>query len=296
MGADVTMACRNPKKCQAAATRIRKENQPSRGTVKTGLLDTETLAKVKDFATNYLHDNPDKPLDMLFLNAGTAFADYKVKCVPLSKDGIEKIFAANYLGHHLLFRLLEPALEKSDLARVVSTSSGASFVSYSWRVATDLATLNGCSEPWAKGTKLNSYGQTKLAQILWTKYLAKSRKTTNIYFNAFHPGVVATEIFDKAFQEAKTPRYIQTVCDWFKREVMWTSEEGALTGLFLGTAVDRLKAENIRGKYFHPQAQEVVNPLSLDEDLQSRLWAFSEELVKDYLVVTDPSSASSARV
>lgn len=108
--------------------------------------------------------------------------------------------------------------------------------------------------------------------------------------------MVATEIWDKAFEEAKVPGYIKKISDWFKREVMWTSAEGALTGLFLGTAVDRLKEENIRGKYFHPQTQEVVNPLSLDEDLQSRLWAFSEELVKDYLAVPDPSSASSARV
>lgn len=295
MGAHVTMACRNPKKCQAAAAHIRKQNTSSLGQVNTGLINTETLASVKDFAMQYLHENPEKPLDMLFLNAGTVFANSELECVPLSKDGIERVFAANYVGHHLLFRLLEPALKKSALARVVSTSSCASFSSYSWLVATDLDTLNGCSEPWTSGKSNHSYGQSKLAQILWTKYLSQSRKDTNIYFNAFHPGVVATEIWEKAFEEAKAPAYIQTVSDWFQRNVMWTSAEGALTGLFLGTAVDRLKKEDIRGKYYHPQTQEVVNPLSLDEELQGRLWAFSEELVKDYLVVTDPSTASSAR-
>ena len=88
---------------------------------------------------------------MLFLNAGTVFAKPGYNCVPASVDGIEQVFAANYLGHHLLFRLLEPALQKSKLARVVSTSSNGSFKSYSYQVATDLETLNGCSEKFNSG-------------------------------------------------------------------------------------------------------------------------------------------------
>jgi hypothetical protein len=50
-----------------------------------------------------------------------------------------------------------------------------------------------------------------------------------------------------------------------------------LTGLYLATHYD------IKGKYYHPQAQEVINPLALDEDLQDRLWNFSDQLVKDFL-------------
>jgi hypothetical protein len=44
-----------------------------------------------------------------------------------------------------------------------------------------------------------------------------------------------------------------------------------------------LASHNIRGKYFHPQAQEVVNQYSLDEKVQKELWEFSDELVSQFL-------------
>ena len=63
---------------------------------------------------------------------------------------------------------------------------------------------------------------------------------------------------------------------------MWKADEGALTGLFFIAATDKLEKENIRGRYYHPIAQDVENPLANDEDLQDRLWSFTEELVKDF--------------
>lgn len=284
------MACRNPTKCLAAAEKIRQDNADSKGTLVTGTIDTETLASVQEFATQYLKDNGNKALDMLFLNAGTGFSDPDYKCVPTSVDGIEKIFAINYLGHHLLFRLLEPALQKSKLARVVSTASNGSFNTYSYQVATDLETLNGCSEPFINGATNPSYGQSKLAQIVWTKYLARRYLSphSNIYVNAFHPGACSTQIFDKYVSEGKAPKLIKDFIKWLEREVMWTPREGALTGIYLGTAIDRLVKDNVQGKYFHPQSQEVVNEMALNETLQDRLWEFSEELVKDFLGVDLP--------
>jgi len=55
------------------------------------------------------------------------------------------------------------------------------------------------------------------------------------------------------------------------------------TQLFLGVATNKLVADHIRGKYYHPQAQEVLNPLSLDENLQKDLWEFSDALVAKFL-------------
>ena len=202
-----------------------------------------------------------------------------------SVDGVEQVFAANYVGHHLLVRLLEPALQKSKFARVVSTSSNRSFKSYSYQVATDLETLNGCSE-FNPSIANPSYAQSKLAQVVWTKYLARryhESNSSNIYVNAFHPGAVATEIFGKSLAAARAPAWLVKMFAWLERDFFWTSAEGSLTGLFLGTALDRLQTERIQGRYYHPQAQEVVNPMALNETLQHRLWEFSEELVKNFL-------------
>ena len=58
---------------------------------------------------------------------------------------------------------------------------------------------------------------------------------------------------------------------------MWSSADGALTGMYLGAAI------KTSGGYFHPQSQPVTNPDAEDEDLQERLWKFSEELVKDLI-------------
>jgi len=295
MGAEVTLACRNPLKCEAAASQIRENNSASCsrcGNIKTGTIDTATLASVKEFAMNYLREADDQPLDMLFLNAGTQFTNPDYKCVPASVDGIEQVFAANYLGHHLLFRLLEPALQKSKFARVVSTSSNSCFNSYSYQVATDLETLNGCSEKFGTFLLNRSYGQSKLAQVVWTKYLARRyslstssphSNSNNVYINAFHPGIVASQMAGKALTEARAPEVLLMFSGWLASRFFWTAAEGALTGLFLGTAVHRLQSEHIQGKYYHPQAQEVVNPIALNETLQDRLWEFSEELVKDFL-------------
>jgi hypothetical protein len=63
---------------------------------------------------------------------------------------------------------------------------------------------------------------------------------------------------------------------------MWTSDEGALTMLFLGVAIDKLEIGKITGKYYHPQSLEVENPLAMDEKLQDDLWNFSESLVAPF--------------
>jgi len=290
LGVEVTMVCRNPTKCENAASQIRENKaSSSAGRILTATVDTGDMSKVKDFAAKYMDDNEGKALDMMFLNAGGLFRDPNLTCVPESIDGIEKVFAANYLGHHLLFRWLEPMLQKSKLARVVSTSSASSFGSYSYQVATDLATLNGCLEhfePPGRDGNL-SYGQSKLAQIVWSKYVSRQhlKPDSNIFVNSFHPGTVATEIWQKMDSMNPFGAVLGSFINWLCKEVFWTPSEGALTGLFLATATDRLVQGNIRGKYYHPQSQEVVNPVALNETLQDRLWAFSEELVKDFLPV-----------
>lgn len=127
------------------------------------------------------------------------------------------------------------------------------------------------------------YGQSKLAQIIWAKHLTKLLgDDSNVYVNACHPGAVNTSIWDKGDME-KIPSFVIKFVNHLRRNVMWTGEEGALTQLFLGVATNKLVAKNIRGKYFHPQAEEVVNPLSLDETLQKELWEFSDALVAKFL-------------
>mmetsp|Transcript_24181 Transcript_24181/g.36018 ORF Transcript_24181/g.36018 Transcript_24181/m.36018 type:complete len:378 (+) Transcript_24181:131-1264(+) len=282
-GVDITMACRNPKRCAAAAEKIKEESKDTGydNQVVTMTVDTSSLKSVQKFSQEFLAKNDKKALDMLYLNAGigsTGGSSGGTDELVLSEDGIELIFATNYVGHHLMYKLLEPLLLKSKLARIVLTSSAASFDTFEYKVATSIEKLNS-----ATNHDFRLYGQSKLAQIVWAKHLTKLLgENSNIYVNACHPGAVDTFIWEKGDMEY-LPSFVVKFVNYLRRNVMWTTEEGALTQLFLGVATDKLVSDNIRGKFYHPQAQEVVNPLSLDEKLQKDLWEFSDALVAKFL-------------
>ena len=192
LGASVVMACRNEARCLKAAQDIR-QHEDVNGQVVPMKVELSSLQSVKSFAEAYRLIVG--PLDMLFLNAGIGSqtpmgADQFL----LSEDGIELVFATNVVGHHLLYKLLEPKLAESKMARVVLTSSSASFDTFNYSVATDLETLNG--EEVTVQTINKVYGQSKLAQIMWTKKLTRSLgPDANIFVNSAHPGAVATPIF-----------------------------------------------------------------------------------------------------
>jgi NAD(P)-dependent dehydrogenase (short-subunit alcohol dehydrogenase family) len=283
-GVNVTLGCRSVKKCAAAVDSIKKELPTDhKNEIIPMIVDMSSLKTVQSFSKEYLNklNENDASLDMLYLNAGIANSNTPsntLKESALSEDGIELIFATNYVGHHLMYRILEPLLKKSKMARVIQTSSAASFETFD-EMATSLEILNSRHDQ--DEMEMKHYGQSKLAQILWSKYLTKLMgENSTIYFNALHPGAVDTGIWGK---NVNIPSWLVPVIDYARRDIMWTAEEGALTQIYLGVAVDELAAKDIRGKYFHPQVQEVVNERALNETLQEELWKFSEDLVSKFL-------------
>lgn len=317
-GVNVTLACRNHDKCERAAKEISqaeisdlsrvdfgigsmmKKVSDLGSEISTMVVDTSSLASVKTFSKAYLAKNEDLALDMLFFNAGRGpiYEEKKKKGIDagqkliLSEDGIEIIFATNYVGHHLMWKYFEPMVKKSKRGRVVLTSSSGSFLTFSHGVATSLKELHSTVN--TSQFNMKYYGQSKLAQIMWAKKLARIMNEeldlaqndatitayNPIHVNAGHPGAVNTEIWGKV----SLPSFIECVANKIRGKIMWAADEAALTLLYLGAATEELNEKNITGKYFHPQTKEVVNPLSLDEKLQDELWRFSEELVADFFV------------
>lgn len=276
-GVHVTIACRNAERCTAAVKKM-KENAATIVSITTMVVDTSSLSSVREFSKDFLVKNDGRSLDMLFLNAGRGQPYGEMGPLILSEDGIEITFATNYLGHHLMWKYLEPLVLKSITGRVVLTSSSASFKTFPNKVATSMEELHGQGSP---PTDLRYYSQSKLAQILWTKKVSRElANDTNMYVNAAHPGFCYTPLLYSTF---KPSPFIVTLVDDFVKDMTWTSEEGALTLLYLGVETTKLKEGEIRGKYFHPQTQEVVNPLSLDEKLQDKLWKFSNDLVANFV-------------
>jgi|TARA_B110000208_G_scaffold186687_1_gene243582 NAD(P)-dependent dehydrogenase (short-subunit alcohol dehydrogenase family) len=268
-GATVYMACRNDAKCARASAAIV-------GNTKTLTLDTSSLASVRACAAEFKSKaGEDAALDMMFQNAGTANGkandDGSLK---QTEDGIENVFQTNHVGHHLLFKLLRSHIEAAPTARIVLTSSASHYDSYAYGVATTLEQLNGAK---ASDGVMMPYGQSKLVQVLWAAELTQQLGAdSSIFVNSFHPGAVATEIWGK---NEVIPSGVRSVIENYKNGMMWSCDEGALTGLFLGIhvgVVDR----SIRGKYYHPQSQEVTpSEQARDAKLQKAAWKFVDGLV-----------------
>ncbi len=180
-GATVVMACRNPGKGQEALDRIVGEKPD--GPVELMPLDLSSLDSVRAFATAF--EERFERLDMLINNAGVMVPPYGI-----TAEGFETQFGTNHLGHFALTGLLLPLLEVTDDARVVNVSSMAHKAG---RI--DFEDLNSEQgyRPW------RAYGQSKLANLLFTVELNRRSKGDSVLATTAHPGWTATNLQASSF-------------------------------------------------------------------------------------------------
>jgi NAD(P)-dependent dehydrogenase (short-subunit alcohol dehydrogenase family) len=251
-GATLALTARNREKGQ----RLVAEWQAATGNERIELFvgDLSKLADVRAVAKAFRarHDR----LDVLANNAGALFTKYA-----LSPDGFEMTFALNHLSYFLLTHELVDLLERTKGARVVSTSSAAH---RSGKI--DLDTI--ARRP-SKKVGFPTYCDSKLANILFTRVLARRLAGTGVTANCFHPGFVRTGFGhnDGGFMSAA----IAVSSALFAR----TPEKGAETLVWLATSAE---AASHTGEYFHDCAVGRTAPLASDDALADGLWTLSEKL------------------
>ncbi|KAL9185595.1 hypothetical protein ACHAXT_003372 [Thalassiosira profunda] len=245
------------------------------GKALTAQLDLCDLANVKSF-TNRLTSviGKDAKVDVLLNNAG-------VMAVPdrrLTKDGFEKTFQTNHLGHFALTSTMLPLL-KPD-ARIINVSSeGYQFAAK----GLELDNLNGEREygPWS------SYGLSKLENILFTNELQKRAQNSDRWskLTAFslHPGAVQTDlarylIGEDKFQSMKENGF----SSWKDKVVMEglakfvkTPQEGASTQVYVAAAD---LGPSDAGQYFLDGKAKNPQSFAKDQAKGEELWAVSEKL------------------
>ena len=175
--ARVILACRSVERGETAAVEVRKRSGNDNAVFVQ--LDLASLDSVRKFAAKILEGEPR--IDILINNAG-------VMAIPnrtLTQDGFEMQFGTNHLGHFLLTNLLLDRIKEAPSARIVNVSSKASE-----RGRLDLDNLN--SEK--SYSQWGSYGASKLANVLFTRSLAKRLQGTRVTANTLHPGVIVTEL------------------------------------------------------------------------------------------------------
>jgi NAD(P)-dependent dehydrogenase (short-subunit alcohol dehydrogenase family) len=196
-------------------------------------------------------------LDAIIANAG-------IMALPKleTAHGLELQFFTNHVGHFLLVTGLLDQL--TDKGRVVITSSEAHRRAYEGGVQLD--NLDGKKGGY---TAWGAYGQSKMANILFAKKLAKKLEGTGKTANALHPGVIKTNLTRHSSVAAVGMSIISPL-------VLKNVAEGAATQTFLAVSP---KADGISGKYF-TNCQELRPRREADDAaLADALWAKTEEIV-----------------
>jgi NAD(P)-dependent dehydrogenase (short-subunit alcohol dehydrogenase family) len=264
-GAAVVLACRNTDKAQGAVDRIRAENP--RGPLSIVRLDLSALPSVRE-AAEQIRAEHDR-LDLLVNNAGTGSMHRE-----LNTDGHESTFATNHLGPFALTGLLLDRLAPVAGARIVTVSSDSHKFG-----EIDFDDMHFATR---KYTKWASYGQSKLANLLFTFELQRRLAAAGMpaISVAAHPGAADTEFGDDmgGVVGLMSKPAMRPLVSW----MLQTAEGGAL--ITLRAAVD---PEVSGGDYFGPGgllglrgAPVLVSPSerARDENLQRRLWAECERL------------------
>ena len=175
-GARVVLACRSEEKGGAAVEHVKKVTRNE--DVVFAQLDLASLDSVRDFAAKILEEEPR--IDILINNAGVMVPPYTK-----TSDGFELQIGVNHLAHFLLTNLLLERLKQAPTARIVNVSSMA----HIWGKINfdDLQSEQSYSRQGA-------YSQSKLANVVFTRSLARRLKDTNVTAYSLHPGAVKTEL------------------------------------------------------------------------------------------------------
>ena len=251
-GHRVLMHGRNATKGQAAVKAVRAA--AANCEVRFLQADFASLSQIRSLAEE-LRALPR--LDVLINNAG---------CINYSRnvttDGFETTFAVNHLAPFLLTRLLLTKLRASAPARIVTVASAAH---RGQRI--DFDDLMSTHDY----RMLRTYGRSKLANILFTRTLAKRLAGSNVTANALHPGMVATHL-------GHDNRLARTVGRAFMAVAGVSRTQGAETSVYLATSAD---VERLSGGYYAKcrPAPLAAAPDALDDATAERLWSVSEELV-----------------
>ncbi|SIK96161.1 Putative short-chain dehydrogenase/reductase [Mycobacteroides abscessus subsp. abscessus] len=258
-GAHVVLAVRNAEKGKAAAEAITTAHSNADVTLQS--LDLSSLESVRR-ASDELKARYDK-IDLLINNAGVMWTEKSS-----TADGFELQFGTNHLGHYAFTGLLLERLLPVEGSRVVTVSS----IGHRIRAAIHFDDLQ-----WERDyDRVAAYGQSKLANLLFTYELQRRLAGTNTVALAAHPGGSNTEL------ARNSPLWVRAVFDVVAPVLVQGADMGALPTLRAATDPAALG-----GQYYGPDGfmEQRGNPKvvasseqSYNLDLQRRLWSVSEEL------------------
>jgi NAD(P)-dependent dehydrogenase (short-subunit alcohol dehydrogenase family) len=256
MGARVLITARNADKGRAAVATLT-ERVDGKGQVQLVVFDLADLSSVRRGAAEILEQTPR--LDVLVNNAGLVLTE-RAETV----DGYEATFAINHLGPFLLTNLLLERMTASTPSRVVNVASTAHNTARKGIPFDDLQSTRAY-----RGMRV--YGQSKLANILFTLELSRRFEGRGLTANSLHPGTVRTGYGGDGDTGGFLAFGIKIASPFFLPPV-----KGARTSVYLASSPD---VEGVSGEYFVKCKQRKPRRWAQDPEAARRLWQVSEELV-----------------
>ncbi len=251
-GATVVMVCRDQARGEAAMAEVRAES--GNGSVTLLLADLASQASIRCLASTVQETCPR--FHVLINNAGVARWRRSV-----TAEGIETMFAVNYLAPFLLTNLLIERLKESAPARIINVASAQHH-------PLDFADL----QHQKRFSGVRAYGRSKFAMMLFTYELAKRLQGTGVTVNCLSPGVAATNLA----RDMPLPFRLMT------RLLFGSPENAAQTSLYLASSP---AVAGITGKYFDRCKEAKTSAKTCDTAASQRLWDISATLTQ--LTVAD---------
>jgi NAD(P)-dependent dehydrogenase (short-subunit alcohol dehydrogenase family) len=249
MGATVVMLGRDRERGEEVAQRVRAAAAPG-ADASFVAMDLASIASVCAAAAEIAAEH--SAIHVLVNNAGV-----HLRSRATSPDGFEMSWAVNHLGPFLFTGQLMPQIRATPGARIVTVTSR--FARLGHVVPADIGTERASSG-------LRAYCDTKLANMLFTRELARRLEGSGVMANCVHPGLVATELM-RAW-----PKWLRRTWEWALR----TPENGARPVVRLA-AVPGLAG--LTGAYFIRDRRARFPGRARDASLGAELWAESARLV-----------------
>lgn len=253
-GATVAFTSRDPQKGEQAAADIRER---SGADVALLLLDLASFPSIRALAAAFL-ERYDR-LDVLVNNAGLILTERTE-----TEEGFETTFGISHIGHFLLTQLLVDRVKASAPARIINVTSRAHRFARDGLDFDDLQLTEGYGG-------MKAYARAKLANIYFTRELARRLEGTGVTVNSVHPGGVATGFARDG--DVKPPfSWLWAMAGPFLR----SPAKGAETSIYLASSPD---VEGVTGKYFLDCKEAQPTAVAQDDEAARALWDISETLV-----------------
>lgn len=247
----IVIVGRNKERCENTVSLIKQKHKDA--SVDYFLADLSSYKKVVQLASEFKKKYDQ--LDVLINNAGAIFFSHK-----LSADGLEMTWALNHFGYFWLSLELCDLLKKSAPSRIINVSSAAHRRAF-------MGSMNNLGRE-KNQTGYPTYGNTKLANIWFSRELHKRLFASGVTVNSLHPGVVATNfgsdngLFGNLFRAAASLFWVPV-------------EEGATTIVYLASSPEVV---GVSGEYFEKEKIAKPSKLALDNSQAEALWQKSEEI------------------